>query len=194
MDYSAILRKRRTIRFYKQMNVAEKHLLKMVSAALHAPSGANNQPLRYTVVRNQDLVQAVFYHTSYGGRVKPRRSPEWNFNAPTAFIAVSAVKNTPAINPMAYADAGAAIMSMQFAAVEENLGTCWIGAFNAKEVTKLLAIDEKEQLLFLLAVGHPAENPVEEEIDRNGSVAYYLDEYDRLHVPKYSLESVTRIL
>lgn len=194
MDYSSILQKRRTIRFYKQMPVAEKHLLKMVSAALHAPSGANNQLLRYTVVRNHDLVQAIFYHTSYGGRVKPRRSPEWNFNAPTAFIAVSAVKNTPVISPMVYADAGAAIMSMQFTAVEENLGTCWIGAFNAKEVSNILSIDEKEQLLFLIAVGHPAESPVEDVIDKDGSVAYYLDEYDRLHVPKYSLEAVTRIL
>jgi len=95
---------------------------------------------------------------------------------------------------MAYADSGAAIMSMQFAAVAENLGTCWIGAFNAKEVSNFLAIPENEQLIFLLAVGHPAEKPVEDVIQSNESVAYYLDEYDNLHVPKYALEAVTRIL
>jgi len=77
MDYNAILQKRRTIRFYQQKKVAEKHLVKMVEAALHAPSAANNQILRYTIVRNEDLVQAVFYHTRYGGRVTPKRSPQW---------------------------------------------------------------------------------------------------------------------
>ena len=194
MDFSALLRKRRTIRFYRQMNVAEEHLVRMIEAACQAPSAANNQLLRYTVVRNPDLVQAVFYHTKYGGRVMPKRSPEWEYNAPRAFSAVSAVKTAPQIPPVVYADAGAAIMSMLFQAVNEKLGSCWIGAFNAKEVTNILEIPEKEQLLYLVAVGHPAENPVEEEIDRNGNVAYYLDEYDRLHVPKYSLESVTRIL
>ncbi len=194
MDYEAILRKRRTIRFYRQMPVAEKHLIKMIEAACHAPSAANNQILRYTVVRNMDLVQAVFYHTQYGGRVTPHRSPKWQVNAPTAFIAVSAVKNGPEVGVTAYADAGAAIMSMQFAAVAENLGTCWIGAFKLKAVTELLAIPENELLLYLLAVGHPAESPVEEVIESNESAAYYLDEYDRLHVPKYKVEAVSRIL
>ena len=194
MDYSNILRKRRTIRFYRQMPVAEKHLVKMVAAACHAPSAANNQVLRYTIIRNSDLVQAVFYHTKYAGRVTPKRSPEWGFNAPTAFIAISAVKNGPVISPMVYADAGAAIMSMSFQAVEEKLGTCWIGAFNAKEVASIIETDKSEELLYLLAVGHPAENPVEDEITAEESVAYYVDVYDTLHVPKYNVEAVTRIL
>ena len=194
MDFSALLRKRRTIRFYRQMNVAEEHLVRMIEAACQAPSAANNQLLRYTVVRNPDPVQAVFYHTKYGGRVMPKRSPEWEYNAPRAFIAVSAVKSGPQIPPVVYADAGAAIMSMLFQAVNEKLGTCWIGAFNAKEVTNILEIPEKEQLLYLVAVGHPAENPVTDTIESDGDVAYYLDEYDTLHVPKYSVKAITRFL
>ena len=166
----------------------------MIQSACHAPSAANNLPLRYTVVRNEDLVQAVFYHTSYGGRVTPKRSPEWGVNAPAAFIAMTAVKNGPAISPMVYADAGAAIMSMQFTAVEENLGTCWIGAFNAREVSEILSIPENEQLLFLLAVGHPAESPMEDTINAGEDTAYYIDSFDRLHVPKYSVEAITRFM
>ena len=184
MDFGAILRKRRTIRFYQKKSVAEKHLIAMVEAALHAPSAANNQMLRYTVIRNEDLVQAVFYHTRYGGRV----------NAPTAFIAVSAVKSNGQLGSMVYADAGAAIMSMLFQAVAENLGACWLGAFNGKEVAKLIETPDSEQLIFLVAVGHPAETPLEEQISIDESVAYYLDEFNRLHVPKYTLEAVTRIL
>ena len=178
MNYEVILTKRRTIRFYQKKSVAEKHLVKMVEAALHAPSAANNLPLRYTIIRNEDIVQAVFYHTKYGGKVTPKRSPEWNYNAPTAFIAISAVKSSPQLSNMVYADAGAAIMSMQFQAIEEKLGTCWIGAFNAKEVTSILEIPDNEQLIFLLAVGHPAENPVEDVIEANESTDYYNDSHE----------------
>ena len=59
MDYSALLKKRRSIRFYQQKPVAEKHLVKMVQAALHAPSAANNQVLRYTIIRNQEVVSGT---------------------------------------------------------------------------------------------------------------------------------------
>lgn len=194
MNFSAILAKRRTIRFYRQMKVAEEHLIRMIEAACQAPSAANNQVLRYTAVRNSDLVQAVFYHTKYAGRVTPKRSPEWGYNAPTAFIAISAVKTAPQLSNMVYADAGAAIMSMQFQAIEEKLGTCWIGAFNGKEVSAILEIPENQQLLYLLAVGHPAERPVADTIESDGDVAYYLDEFDTLHVPKYSVQAVTRVL
>lgn len=194
MDFKEICRRRRTVRFYQHKNVALEHLIAMIDCARRAPSAANNQILRYTVVRNPDLVQAVFLHTAWGGRVTPRRSPEWGRNAPAAFIAVSALRSGPVLPQMAYADAGAAIMTMQYAAADAGLGSCWIGAFKVKEVGAILAVPAKEQLIFLLAVGHPAEKPVMDEIEADGSVAYYLDEDDTLHVPKYSVKAVTRIL
>ena len=161
MNYSAILAKRRTIRFYQQKSVAEKHLVKMIEAACHAPSGANNQVLRYTIVRNKDLVQAVFYHTKYGGRVTPKRSPEWGVNAPAAFIAVSAVKNGEAINSSVYADAGAAIMSMQFQAVEENLGTCWICAFEKAKMNQVMQVQAPWSVEAITPLGYANQPPRE---------------------------------
>ena len=194
MDFKVLAARRRTVRFYQRKAVAEEHLLHLIDVARRAPSAANNQILRYTVVRNPDRVQAVFLHTAWAGRVKPKRTPEWGFNAPPAFIAVSAVKNGPTLPPLAYADAGAAIMAMQYAATDANLGSCWIGAFKAREVAALLEIPDSEQLLFLLAVGHPAEAPVQDEIGMGDDVGYYLDTFDVLHVPKYSVKAITRIL
>ena len=110
MDFQELCRRRRTIRFYQRRNVAVEHLAAMVDLARRAPSAANNQILRYTIVRNPDLVQAVFLHTAWAGRVTPKRSPEWGHNAPAAFIAVSALRNGPVLPQMAYADAGAAII------------------------------------------------------------------------------------
>ena len=194
MEFKTVAQRRRTVRFYQNKPVAEEHLLQLVDLARRAPSAANNQILRYTIVRTPDLVQAVFLHTAWAGRVKPKRTPEWGFNAPPAFIAVSAVRNGAAPAPMAYADAGAAIVTMQYAATDARLGSCWIGAFKAKEVTALLEIPAQEQLLFLLAVGHPAETPVQDEIEMGDDVGYYLDTFAVLHVPKYSVRAITRVL
>lgn len=193
MDFKELCRRRRTVRFYQKKPVALEHLIHLVDLARRVPSASNNQILRYTIVRDPDLVQAVFLNTAWGGRVTPRRSPEWGHNAPTAFIAVSAVRTGEKLSVMAYADAGAAIMTMQYGAVDAGLASCWLGAFKGKEVTELLAVPPEEQLIFLLAVGHGAEQPVMDEIEAGESVAYYLDTFDTLHVPKYSVKAITRI-
>ena len=92
----------------------------------------------------------------------------------------------------AEADAGAAVQSMEFAAYDSGLGSCWIGSFDHAKVNELLAPPEGLQVRYLLAVGYPAElYPVQEDIGIDGDPAYYLDEEDRLHVPKYTVEALT---
>ena len=44
-------------------------------------------------------------------------------------------------------------------AVELELGTCWIGAFNEDEVKKILKIPQDKKIVALLTVGVPAESP-----------------------------------
>jgi len=189
MELSELFAKRRSIRFYRQSAVKPEDLRALVAAARHAPSAANNQVLRYTLVHSAGLVEKLFSHTAWGGRVKPHRNPEWGKTAPTAFIAVS---TTSADAKVIHADAGAAIMLMELRAVELGLGTCWIGAFHASEVTVLLELPPGETLLYLLAVGHPAETPVEESIEAGEAPGYYLDGANTIHVPKFSVNALSR--
>ena len=44
-------------------------------------------------------------------------------------------------------------------AVEEGLGTCWIGAFDEAEVKRILKVPDKLRVVCLLPVGKPAEVP-----------------------------------
>jgi len=44
-------------------------------------------------------------------------------------------------------------------AVEEGLGTCWIGAFSEAEVKKILNIPEDIRVVELLTLGYPAITP-----------------------------------
>ena len=95
---------------------------------------------------------------------------------------------------MTYADAGAAIQSMQIAAYEKGLGCCWLGAINREKLHGLLGLQEKQEVFFLLAVGVPAEQPVSEDITNPEDVKYYLDDNNRLHIPKLTVDAITRWL
>ncbi len=190
MNISDAIRKRRTIRRYKQKPVDDKLLLDLIDSARFAPSASNMQQLRYIIVRTPGTVEKVFSQTGWGGAVKPKRSPEWLKDAPPAFIAITApaesVKTFKHIN----ADAGAAIQNILLKAVELGLGACWIGSFK-EEVNSILALGAGTTVMYLVAVGYPDESPVQEDIGSKDSTKYYLDDKDVIHVPKFKPESIT---
>ena len=185
------LKARRTIRLFKQASVSSDDLRDMLDAARQTSCACNGQLLRYVVVKSSDDVKNVFEQTAWAGLVKPRRTPVWGVSAPAAFIAVVGPKDA---NSMTYSDAGAAIQSMQMAAYEKGLGCCWLGAINREKLHGLLGLQEKQEVFFLLAVGVPDEQPVSEDISDPKDVKYYLDDNNQLHVPKLTVDTITRWL
>ena len=185
------LKARRTIRLFKQASVSSDDLRDMLDAARQTSCACNGQLLRYVVVKSSDDVKNVFEQTAWAGLVKPRRTPVWGVSAPAAFIAVVGPKDA---NSMTYADAGAAIQSMQIAAYEKGLGCCWLGAINREKLHGLLGLQEKQEVFFLLAVGVPAEQPVSEDISDPKDVKYYLDDNNQLHVPKLTVDAISKWL
>ncbi len=60
----------------------------------------------------------------------------------------------------AYAvDLAIAVDHMTLAAVEEGLGTCWIGAFSQEKVRRLPEIPEQYKVSTVLPLGFPADKP-----------------------------------
>ena len=57
-------------------------------------------------------------------------------------------------------DVAIAVEHLMLQAQEEGLGTCWIGAFEEKDVKSLLKIPEGVRVLALTPLGTPDENPV----------------------------------
>ena len=56
-------------------------------------------------------------------------------------------------------DVAIAIDHMTLAAVEEGLGTCWIGAFFAAQAREILGIPENVPVVELLTLGYPTSIP-----------------------------------
>lgn len=179
------LLKRRTIRKFDQKPLDQADILAMIEAARLASCAANRQRLRYIAVLSPEKVAAVLPHTFYAASVKPRRDPVPGVTSPTAFLVVTA---TEAPSPHLYADAGAAIQSIEFAAWERGIGCCWLGSFTPDKIAAAVDFPDPGRIIYLVALGYPAENPILENIPANGNVKYYLDEHDRLHMPKFTSE------
>lgn len=188
MDTMQTLRERRTIRLFEQRAVADQDLRAIIDCGRLASSAANLQPLRYIVIRTQPLVNKVLAETAWAGLVAPRRTPIADQTGPAAFIALLAADDA---KPTTYADAGAALQNMQNAAWALGLGCCWIGSIKRDKLQQMLALPAGQQVLYLLAVGYPAEQPTAEDVAGSESVAYYLDDQNRLHVPKIKVEDLT---
>ena len=187
MNFDELL-KRRTVRRFLQKEIPVEKIKKILDAARCASCARNAQRLRYIAAVSTQKVEEIFPHTAYAGSVSPRRNPVPGVSAPKAFIAVYGTEEP---DNMLYADAGAAIQSMEFAAWEEGIGSCWIGSFSKEKVAAILGV-EKNRLLFLVALGWKGEDPVMEDIPSGGSPKYFLDEKDVLHIPKYTVDALTK--
>lgn len=184
MDVKTALLQRRTIRKFQQKPIANQDLLDLVEYARIAAYPANLQPLKFAIISDKELCDKVFENTKWAGYL-PDGTPKED-ERPTAFIAVmgdTEIKNTFEV------EAGAAVTSMMLGALEKGLGSCWIGAVN-KNVMNILELDsEKYSLLYVLALGYPAqESQVCKMKDNN--VKYFIDENNKLNVPKRSMEEI----
>jgi nitroreductase len=181
--YEAIV-KRRSIRRFKSKPVGTDVLEKLVNAARIAPSSANLQPLEYILVYEEKVLSEVFSCLKWAGYVTPRRNPPVG-KRPTAYVVV--LVNT-AISKSAQRDVGAAVENLILAAVEEGIGSCWLGAINRRKLREILRVPSQYRIDSVVALGYPDEAPLMEEA--TNSIKYYLDSNDRLHVPKRSLKKI----
>lgn len=152
MNVYEAIEKRRSVRAYKNEDVSEEKLKKILEAGRLAPSAHNSQEYKFIVVKDakkrKELAEAA-------------SGQKFIAQAPVIIIAVS-------LNPghlmgsevPAYAmDLAIALDYMTLAAVEEGLGTCWIGAFSQEKVKKVLNIPDTYKVAALLPLGIPDDEP-----------------------------------
>ncbi|MFQ6070514.1 MAG: nitroreductase family protein [Candidatus Aminicenantales bacterium] len=176
---------RRTIRQFKQDEIPDEILEKIVNAARLAPSGSNLQPLEYIVVTQEKVKKLVFSALKWAGYIAPEGNPKPG-HEPAAYVVV--LVNTRVRKRGYEHDAGAAIENMILTAWEEGIGSCWVGSVKKVKVRRALKIPDHYLVDSVLALGYPAEKPVVEETEK--SVKYWKDRRGRLHVPKRRLENI----
>lgn len=183
--YEAIM-KRRTIRKFTQEEIPHDTLIKLIDCARVAAYGANIQPLKFMIVTDKEQLKEIFPFTKWAGYLADG-APEED-ERPTAYIAVLGDGEIRP-NRSYEVEAGAAVTTMMLQAVEEGLGTCWLGALERNGIKEVLGLGERYDLVYMLALGYPnQESRMVEMKDQN--VKYYESEDGTINVPKRSLEEI----
>ena len=85
MDIYEVIKKRRSIRRFKQDEIPLGILEKLVDAARFAPSGGNIQPWEFIIVNDKELLDKVFETLAWAGYIAPEGTPPEG-KRPTAYI------------------------------------------------------------------------------------------------------------
>lgn len=184
--YEAIM-KRRTIRKFTGEKIETEKLETLIDCARMAAYGANVQPLKFAIIDGEDILEKIYPCTKWAGYLADG-APKEN-ERPAAYIAVLGdldIKKSGGFET----EAGAAVTTMMLAAVEMGLGSCWLGAIDREKIKKILGIADNLNVVYLLALGYPAQESRAVTI-KDGDVKYYPDENGVLNVPKRSLDEVT---
>lgn len=157
---------RRSRREYNDAPVEDAKLREIISAGIWAPSGLNNQPWRFVIVRNREIRAMIAGQTHYSHIV---------LNAP-ALIAVYLDREAMYDEVKDHQAAGACIQNMLLAAEELGLGAVWLGQIlqNRAQVNGLLELDDRFELMAVVAVGHPAHR--NQNSQRNPFATFILQE------------------
>ncbi|WP_321371877.1 nitroreductase family protein [uncultured Draconibacterium sp.] len=180
-----ITRNRSYRRFDESVKISVEQILNWIELARLSASGRNAQPLKYAVVTKSVNCAKIFPFLGWAGYLNDWKGPAEG-ERPVAYIAV--IKDRT-ISENHYCDDGIAMHSILLGAVEEGFGGCMIGSINKAKVAKVLNLDEKQELLWIIALGKPAEKVVVEEAE-NGKIKYWRDERGVHHVPKRSIDEI----
>ena len=139
--------KRRSIREFTGEEVSVSQLHEIVKAGIWAPSGLNNQPWRFVIVRKTEIKEQLARQTHYGHIVREAN----------ALIAVFLSRDDMYDTVKDCQAAGACIQNILLAAEALGLGAVWLGQIlkNKDEVNRILELNENFDLMAVVALGHP---------------------------------------
>jgi len=143
-----IIRSRRSVREFLDRPVEDDLIANILDAGRWAPSGLNNQPWHFVVVRDREIAGALAGCTRYSSIVH---------SAPL-LIAVFLDRDVMYDHTKDAQACGAAIQNMLLATHSMGLGAVWLGEIlNRKdEVRNILNAPGSLELMAVVAIGYPA--------------------------------------
>ena len=141
------VKRRRSIRRYGKGLPDEGLIIKIIEAGTWAPSGLNNQPWKFKIVKGKQK-DGLAEFTKYGKILE---------EAPAA-ICVFLDNGSTYSREKDIMAIGASIENMLLVAYESGLGTCWLGEIlnRRKEVEAFLGTDKDHELMAVVTLGYPS--------------------------------------
>jgi len=162
-----VIKKRRSIRAYKNKPVSKNVVDSILEAAKYAPTARNLQELEYKVVTNKDLSRKIseritaIVKQKYPS-IRTREGSNLFHDAPLLIIITG-----PKESIWIYSDAALAAQNIMLYATSIGLGTCFIGMARFieedKKLLQELHISTDSKIAAAVICGYPDEDPAEKE-------------------------------
>jgi nitroreductase len=144
MEFSEVIKNRRSIRSYKPTPVPREKINKILEAARIAPSASNRQPWHFIVVEDKEMIKKL-------------AKQSWAEETPVMIVGLADTEESP---NWCQNDLGLAIEHMVLTAWDLGLGTCWMGQTNREDlIRELLEVPEKLRPVALITVGEAESIP-----------------------------------
>jgi nitroreductase len=152
----ALLSGRRSIRYYRTDPVPDEMIEQLLQAGRWAPSANNLQPWNFIVVRDAVVRAEIARFTFYSSG--PRGDQVSQVESPVLIVLCGVVRDR-IYHEFLNGDVAMAALQMMLQAKALGLGTCWVGGLNRTAIAGLLRIPESFEVVCLLTVGFPVEEP-----------------------------------
>lgn len=181
-----ILKNRTYRRFQQEHEITRTEIEELIDLARLSSSAGNLQQLKYIISNTTEKNKKIFANIRWAGYLKDWPGPVEG-EKPSAYIVVLHDKS---IGQNCFWDHGIAAQSILLGATEKGLGGCMFGSFDKVSLRAELKIDEKYEILMVIALGIPVEKVVLNEMDDSGNIKYWRDAEQVHHVPKRALKDM----
>jgi nitroreductase len=178
MDFRDVVSKRRMVRNYTDQPVDPDALNRIVDAAVRTPSAGFSQGQRFVVVTDQDTRAAIAGATGEDKYLESGFDP-WISRAPVHIIICSdkqayvdrySEPDKTGLEewtvPYWWVDAGASLMAILYAAVDEGLAAGLLGAHAVDDLRSILGIPSNIFIAGIVTLGNPAPDRKSSSIGR----------------------------
>lgn len=147
-----IIKKRRSIRKYKDKKIPDELVKKILEAGRWAPSAANNQPWRFVVVNKKEIIRKLGKNSRY-----------FSVNKHVEDSPLIIVIYTSKRHKWVDLDCGMAAQNMMLEAYSLGIGSCFIGAYRERRIKEILSLSENTRIVGIITFGYPEEILEKEE-------------------------------
>lgn len=161
MNVAEAIQTRRSIRKFKPDPISEEDIEELINAGRLAPSGVNLQPTRYAIIKSEEAREKLKACTPLPFVPEAPCVIACCIDTHTTLEDGGRVRNLDDEAYQAYLQLNAAIAidHITLRAVDLGLGTCWIMMFDKNKVKHLLGLEDQFDIVALLPVGYPDQDP-----------------------------------
>ena len=165
-----IIFNRRSVRKYTEKKIEPEKVDRMLRAAMQAPSATNQQPWEFLVIDDKDTIVKLAEFSPYAKMVP---------GAPLAMVILE--KQGMRAPLFTEQDLGAAVQNLMLQAVEDGLGSVWMGVGRGTEretfLTEMFNLPETVKPFAVLAIGYPADENANKFVDRYDETRVHYNKY-----------------